>query len=327
MPRRALLGRGGRLLYANIMSKTLVTGANGFVGQHLLKELAEHGTNILAVGGPLATASQSKFINEHITLDLTKAAEAKKIDFSDVTGVIHLAGLAAFTPSFDRPMDYITTNIGIETNLFEAALAQDVRPRFLIISSGTLYDTKAPGPLTENSPVVPNSPYSVSKLGQEQMAQYYHSRGFECIIARPFNHIGPGQGLGFIVPDLTEQVMAVAQGKRKEVLVGNLDAQRDYTDVRDIARAYRLLLEKGQAGEIYNVCSGTLRSGHDILAGIIQAAHCQPVIKQDPAKMRPSDTPALPGSRQKITNDTGWQPEIPLATTLADVVANWQART
>jgi len=314
------------MVYANIMSKTLVTGANGFVGQHLVKELAKHGASVLAVGGPLVAASPSEFIKEYVTLDLAKAAEAKKIDFSDVKGVIHLAGLAAFTPSFDRPMDYITTNIGIETNLFEAALAQGVRPRFLIISSGTLYDTKAPGPLTETSPTIANSPYSVSKLGQEQMAQYYRSRGFECIIARPFNHIGPGQGLGFIVPDLTEQVMAVAQGKRKDVLVGNLDAQRDYTDVRDIARAYRLLLEKGREGEIYNVCSGTLHSGHDILNGIIQAAHCQPVIKQDPAKMRPSDISAVAGSRQKITDDTGWNPEITLETTLADVVADWQAQ-
>jgi GDP-4-dehydro-6-deoxy-D-mannose reductase len=309
------------------MSKTLVTGANGFVGRHLVKELAAHGIDVLAVGGPQTTAPQSEFIKEQVALDLTKASEAQKIDFSDVTGVIHLAGLAAFTPSFDRPMDYITTNIGIETNLFEAALAQDVRPRFLIISSGTLYDSKATGQLTESSPVVPDSPYSVSKLGQEQMAQYYRSRGFECVIARPFNHIGPGQSLGFIVPDLTEQVMAVAQGTSKEVLVGNLDAQRDYTDVRDIARAYRLLLEKGREGEIYNVCSGTLHSGHDILDGIIKAADCHPVIKQDPAKMRASDTPAFYGSRQKITNDTGWQPEIALEKTLADVVAAGQARS
>lgn len=291
-----------------------------------MKELAEHGANVLAVGGPQASSVPSEAVKESAVLDLTKAAEAKKIDFSGVAGVIHLAGLAGFGPSFERPMDYITTNIGIETNLFEAALAQDVRPRFLIISSGTLYDPAAPSPLTEDSPALPNSPYAVSKLGQEQMARYYSSRGFECIIARPFNHTGPGQGLGFIVPDLAKQVVAVAQGKLKEILVGNLDSQRDYTDVRDIARAYRLLLEKGRAGETYNVCSGTLRSGHDILDGIIKAAHCQPVIKQDPAKMRPSDTPAFCGSRQKITDYTGWQPEISLETTLADVVADWQAR-
>lgn len=306
------------------MSKTLVTGANGFVGQHVVKELAEHGVSVLAIGGPQTAAPKSEFVKEHALLDLTKANDANKIDLSTVSDVIHLAGLSAFSPSFDRPMDYITTNIGIEINLFEAALAQDVRPRFLIISSGTLYNPVSSELLSEDSPTIPNSPYSVSKLGQEQMAQYYQSRGFECIIARPFNHIGPGQGPGFIVPDLTKQVIAVTQGKSKEVLVGNLDAQRDYTDVRDIARAYRLLLEKGRPGEIYNVCSGTLHSGHDILNGIIKAADCQPIIKQDPSKMRSSDTPAFSGSRQKITKDTGWQPEIPLQTTLADVVATWQ---
>ncbi len=308
------------------MSKILVTGANGFVGQHMVKELAEHGADVLAVGGPKATTSQSKFIKERLVLDLRNADEVNKIDFSEVTDVVHLAGLAAFTPSFDRPMEYINTNIGLETNLFEAALAQDVRPRFLIVSSGTLYDPKAPQPLTEDSPVVPNSPYSVSKLGQEQMAQYYQSRGFECIIARPFNHIGPGQDLGFIVPDIAKQAVAVAKGDAKEVVVGNLDPQRDYTDVRDIARAYRLLLEKGRPGEIYNVCSGVPYSGHDILAGILKAAGCQPIVKQDSAKMRSTDVRSVTGSHQKITKDTDWQPTIPLEKTLADVIADLQAQ-
>ncbi len=308
------------------MSKTLVTGANGFVGQHLVKELAVHGVNVLAVGGPRAAAQPSEYIKEYLELDLTNVAETKKIDFSDVSDVVHLAGLASFGPSFDRPMDYITTNIGIETNLYEAAMEQDAKPRFLIISSGTLYAPNASALLTEESPAVPNSPYSVSKLGQEQMAQYYQTRGFEFIIARPFNHIGPGQGLGFIVPDLTKQVVSVSQGKRKDVLVGNLDAQRDYTDVRDIARAYRLLLEKGRVGEVYNVCSGILSSGHDILDGIMKAAHCKAIVKKDPARMRSSDTPAMACSRQKITTDTGWKPEIPLEITLSDVVEDWQSR-
>jgi GDP-4-dehydro-6-deoxy-D-mannose reductase len=307
------------------MKKVLVTGSNGFVGQHMVKELASHGTTVLAIGGSQAAQPQTDPLKEYLVLDLTKPEEVGKIDFSEVTDVIHLAGLAALKPSFDHPMDYVTTNVGIETNLFEAAMKQDARLRFLIISSGTLYDPRAAQPLTETSPVVPSSPYSVSKLGQEQMAQYYHTRGFECIIARPFNHIGPGQGLGFIVPDIAKQVVAVARGESQEVLVGNLDAQRDYTDVRDIARAYRLLLEKGRPGETYNVCSGTLRSGHEILAGIVKAADCEPHIKQDTTKLRSSDNPAFSGSHQKITDDTGWTPEIPLETTLADVIADLKA--
>ncbi len=308
------------------MSKVLVTGANGFVGQHLVRELAEHGFSVIGVGGPIGAKDKSPHVEKYLELDLTKSEQAAKIDFSDVLGVVHLAGLAAVGPSFDDPMLYVNVNIGIEINLFETALKQNVKPRFLIISSGTLYDAKAPLPLTEESPVDPNSPYAVSKLGQEQMALYYASRGFESIIARPFNHIGPGQGPGFIVPDFAEQIIKVEKGEAQEVMVGNLDAKRDYTDVRDIVRAYRLLLDKGNSGEVYNICSGTARSGHEILDGLLKASDGHAEVKQDPAKMRPSDTPEIYGSHDKLAADTGWQPEIKLETTLADVIADWRKR-
>jgi len=308
------------------MSKVLVTGANGFVGKHLLDELLAHAIEVLAVGGPLSTAKQAGDEQKSLALDLTQPAEAQKIDFGDVTGVIHLAGLAAVGPSFDNPMRYIDTNIGIEVNLFEAALAQKARPRFLIISSGALYNPAASLPLDEQSQVLPSSPYAVSKLGQEQMAQYYTQRGLECIIARPFNHFGPGQEAGFIVPDLTQQLIECQQGKRDEVSVGNLEAQRDYTDVRDIVKAYRLLLEKGASGEVYNICSGKALSGKEILAGITKAAGFKARTNQDPARMRPSDSLVIYGNHRKLSQATGWQPEIAIETTLADVVADWRSR-
>jgi GDP-4-dehydro-6-deoxy-D-mannose reductase len=308
------------------MKTILVTGANGFVGQHLVRELAENGMTVVGVGGPIGTSKKSQYVSSYLELDLMDMDDVSHLDFKGIDGVIHLAGLAAVGPSFDDPMLYMTTNVGIEVNLFEAALSQHVNPRFLIISSGNLYDPKAPQPLTENSPVDPSSPYAVSKIGQEQMTHYYAGRGFESIIARPFNHIGPGQGPGFIVPDLAQQIVAVAQGKASEVRVGNLDAKRDYTDVRDIVRAYRLLLVSGRPGEVYNVCSGTAHSGHDILSGLIKAANVDPQIVQDEAKLRPSDTPLLYGDRQKLTADTGWQPDISIETTLSDVITDWQSR-
>jgi GDP-4-dehydro-6-deoxy-D-mannose reductase len=308
------------------MSTVLVTGSNGFVGKYLVDELTSHGIKVVGVGGPQHTTNATPATDNYIELDLTKLYEAQKIDFTGVDGVIHLAGMAAIGASFDQPMEYITTNVGIETNLFEAALKQHAFPRFLIISTGALYDPAASLPLTETSSVLPSSPYAVSKIGQEAMAQYYHSRGFESIIARPFNHIGPGQGPGFIVPDLAQQVVAVAQGKASEVSVGNLDAKRDYTDVRDTVRAYRLLLEKGKPGEVYNVCSGTPRSGHEILSGLTKAAGVDPKITQDPAKLRPSDTPLLYGDHQKLTADTEWQPEILFETTMADVIDERQTQ-
>ena len=307
------------------MKKVLVTGANGFVGNHLVKELAENDLHVVGVGGPQGS-EKSPYIDEYLALDLLDKEAVHNINFKDIDGVIHLAGLAALGPSFDDPMQYIVTNIGIEINLFEAALAQDIKPRFLIVSSGTLYDPKAPLPLTENSAVIPNSPYAVSKIGQEQMGLYYHTRGFEVVIARPFNHIGPGQNPGFIVPDLAQQVVQFEKGVTQEILVGNLDAKRDYTDVRDIARAYRLLLENGRTGETYNICSGKSLSGHEILEQILKASGTNPAVAQNPEMMRPSDTPDLYGSHDKISTDTGWQPEIGIETTMQDVIADWRNR-
>ncbi len=305
----------------------MITGANGFVGQHLVRELTNNHYSVLAIGGNAPTANidtRSGVISQ--TVDLTNVLAVESIDFSTVSGVIHLAGLAAVGPSFDQPIKYITDNIGMEINLFEAVLKQGVRPKFLVVSSGSLYDSTASLPITEESPVRPSSPYAVSKIGQEQMAWYYTLRGFECIIARPFNHIGPGQGPGFIVPDIAEQIISVERNEASAIQVGNLDAKRDYTDVRDIARAYRLLLEKGTSGETYNICSGTARSGHEILEGLLLASRTKVNTKQDPTKIRPSDTPIIYGDHQKITKHTGWEPEINLATTLSEVIADWRSR-
>ncbi len=308
------------------MKKILVTGANGFVGQHLVKELAENGLSVVGVGGPVGATQKSPYVDAYTVVDLNDAAAVTRLDFGGIDAVIHLAGMAAVGPSFEKPLEYITTNIGIEINLFEAALKQDAKPKFLVISSGSLYDAKAPLPLTENSPVVPESPYAVSKIGQEQMSFHYGGRGFECVVARPFNHIGPGQNPGFLVPDVAQQIIACEKGEQSEISVGNLDAKRDYTDVRDIVRAYRLLIEKGKGGEIYNICSGKSVSGHDIVDGLLKAAGSQAPLKQDPARMRPSDNPDIFGDYSKLAEATGWKPEIALETTLNDVIADWRNR-
>jgi GDP-4-dehydro-6-deoxy-D-mannose reductase len=308
------------------MKNILVTGANGFVGQHLVLELAAYGYSITGIGGTQGVSQQSSQLAEYAVVDLNDSLAVATIDLSNIDGVIHLAGLAAVAPSFGDPMLYISSNIGMEVNLFEAAIKQGVTPRMVIISSGSLYDATAPLPLTEISRVVPSSPYAVSKLGQEQMAQYYTERGFECVIARPFNHFGPGQGPGFIVPDLAQQLIEIEKQGIEKVLVGNLDAQRDYTDVRDIVRAYRLLFEAGKSGEIYNICSGTPRSGHDILNVLQQTSGITASIKQDSDKMRPADNPVIYGDHQKITNDTGWEPTIDFAKTMSDVIADWRSK-
>jgi GDP-4-dehydro-6-deoxy-D-mannose reductase len=302
------------------MKKILVTGANGFVGQHLAKELKDNNYYVMGIGGNIGLNNKPENIDEYIVVDLSNKDEVGKIDFSSLDGIVHLAGLAAVGPSFENPMQYIDVNIGIEVNLFEACRSQNSKPKFIIISSGTIYSPDNEMPLNEKSSVLPNSPYAVSKLGQEDMAKYYESIGFEVVTARPFNHIGPGQGLGFIVPDLTKQIVDFKNGDSEEVMVGNLDSERDYTDVRDIARAYRLLLEDGKSGEIYNICTGSPTSGKTILDALIKIADVAPKITLDKSRLRPSDNPVVFGDYKKINNDTGWNPKISLDTTLKDII-------
>lgn len=304
--------------------KILVTGANGFVGKHLIKELIKSNVDVIGVGGP---GKPNLEILEYHALDLTKEKDVAKINFSQVYGVIHLAGLAAVGESFNNPLHYITTNVGIEINLIEASIAQKCTPRFLIVSSGNLYAPDAPLPLDEKSQVIPSSPYAVSKIGQEQMALYYQNRGIECIIARSFNHFGPGQGLGFIVPDLAKQIVDIENGLTNKLTVGNLSAKRDYTDVRDIARAYYLLIMKGHPGEIYNVCSGRAYSGNTVLNSLLKNTSCKPEIIRDKSMIRPSDNPEVYGSHLKITTATGWVPEINFEKTIQDVLDDWRTRT
>lgn len=302
----------------------LVTGASGFVGQHVITELQQNGHTVTA-----ATSGKGTRIEgiQYIAADLSDYDQVvERFEFTQIDVIIHLAGITVVGPSFDEPLKYITINAGLEINLYQACIAQDARPRFLIVSSGSVYDPSVQMPINELSPVAPNSPYAVSKLTQESLAQFYAKRGFEYIITRPFNHIGPGQGIGFIVPDFAKQIAAGERGEISELLVGNLEAKRDYTDVRDIAKAYRLLIESGKSGELYNICSGNSFSGQDILDGLLGKSSARLSVRQDPARMRPADIQEIVGDRTKITQHTGWQPTINLDQTLTDVLSDWRNR-
>lgn len=297
--------------------KALVTGANGFVGQHLMNELKQGGHMPLAIYGPLAVTTENT-----LAIDLMNEAAVNAIDLTGVDTVFHLAGLAAVGASFDQARRYIDTNATMQINLFQAALLQGSKPRFIIISTGSVYDPSAPLPLTEASPTAPSSPYSVSKLTQENLAFYYRQLGFEVIVARPFNHIGPGQGEGFLVPDLVRQLT----GTSHTISTGNLSSKRDYTDVRDIVRAYRLLAESGVSGKIYNICSGVSVSGDELLKLLIHLDGRKLKIEIDQNKLRPTDTNEICGDHSLITADTGWEPIIGLEQTLKDVLSERLAR-
>ena len=210
---------GGRLV---------ISGASGFVGAHASRILVDAGYDVV----PVSAAEQ----------DLTKGWP----DLRGVDGILHLAGLATVGPSFDDPQRYIEVNSSMVTHLGESllSLAADspggASPRTLVVSSGALYGPSE-SPLSEDSPLNLSSPYAVSKALVESQCLYYRNRGLDLVIARPFNHIGPGQGRGFIVPDLAAKLRAL--GPDADLVAGNLDSSRDYTDVRDVVRAYQLLLE------------------------------------------------------------------------------------
>jgi GDP-4-dehydro-6-deoxy-D-mannose reductase len=304
--------------------KILVTGANGFVGQHLVKHLISEGHSIVATGqAPLATTDP---MVTFYAVDLMDAKAVSQLPLTEIEGIIHLAGLAAVGPSFDNPELYKRVNPGMQNNLYSACIAAGVTPKVLIISSGSLFDPTAQLPINEQAPVKPSSPYAESKLEQEAAAIAYQNQGFKTVIARPFNHIGPGQREGFIVADLAKQIAEAERTGATDIMVGNLDAKRDYTDVRDIVRAYALLLELGTGGQIYNICTGRSLSGHQILEGLLANSSSDLVPVEDPAKMRPSDVADIYGDNSKISTATGWKPGIKLEQTLADTLEYWRAQ-
>lgn len=303
------------------MMKALVTGGTGFAGRHLVRELLSNGYEVAATSMHSETLPDV----EVIRIDLSKVENLNTINFKDYGVVFHLAGLAAVGPSFRRPIEYLRANSEIQVNIFEACMMQDARPKFIVISSANIYCADEL-PLKETSEVIPTSPYAVSKITQEYLGQYYGTRDFEVVIARAFNHMGPGQLEGFIVADFAKQIAEAEAVGGGSVKTGNLTARRDYTDVRDIVRAYRLLAEKGKPSEVYNVCSGRAISGNEILDGLLDNSTARIDVATDPDLFRPVDRPEVYGSHEKISEDTGWEPEIPLERTLKETLDFWRGR-
>jgi GDP-4-dehydro-6-deoxy-D-mannose reductase len=257
---------------------------------------------------------------------------ADSVNFDEVFGVIHLAGLAAVGKSFDEPELYLKANPGFQQNLFDAlrkqnqqrmAASQDPhQPRFVIISSGSVYGTPASLPVNEQTPTNPSSPYAESKILQERQAL---ESEFDCIVARPFNHIGFGQGEGFIVPDLAKRIITAKQTGATSIQVGNLQTKRDYTAVEDIAAAYRLLMESGQPNEIYNICSGVSHGGQEILDELKKLAN-MPNLEVKTAELRPSDVLDITGDNTKLKTATSWSPTHSFESSIEASYRYWEGR-
>jgi GDP-4-dehydro-6-deoxy-D-mannose reductase len=312
----------------------LVTGIAGFVGGHLVDLLrAEHPEEGIA-GLVRPGTNTPPHLREGVRLleaDLEDAAAVESaVAAVRPESIIHLAGQSSVHESWANPAATLRTNVIGLLHVFEAVRRRRLSPRVLVVGSAEEYGAVDPGaaPLTEDAPLRPLSPYAVSKVAQGYLAlQYALSRDLSVIRTRTFPHTGPGRGEAFAESSFARQIAEVEAGRRRPVLaVGNLDAVRDFTDVRDVVRAYWALLERGASGEVYNVCSGQGTSIGDVLRSLLEIAGAQVDLQVDRERLRPSDLPSLVGDPRKLREATGWEPRVPLERTLRDLLDDWRER-
>ena len=306
----------------------LVTGAAGFAGSHVVQTLAGAGNVIGWMRAtpppeeiaPLATWQQVDLLDR----EAVRAA----IDRAKPDAVYHCAGAPNVAHSWRDTVSPLSNNVLGTHILLDALRRAGSRCRVVIPGSATVY-APSMSPLTEESPVAPVNPYALSKLAQEQLGMISSLEdGIEVIITRSFNHTGPRQSAAFAAPNMARQIALIEAGAAEPMIkVGNLDAQRDMTDVRDMARAYARLMENGTPSTIYNVASGVARSMNSILEALVARARVTVRLETDPALLRPSDTPVLLGDASRLRTATGWEPQIPFERTLDDLLTYWRAIT
>ncbi len=312
--------------------RILITGIGGFVGGHLAQHLRAAAPGSIIHGTVLfrgqAAPDTSVIYHE---LDLKDARAVSQL-IADVRPdhVYHLAAQASPRRSFAEPWETLENNIRAQLNLIQACLALSPLPRLLIVSSAEIYGPVQPEqlPIDETTPFRPISPYGVSKVAQDMLGlQYYLSHGLPVIRARPFNHFGPGQSEGFVAPDFAIQIARIEAGQQEPIIrVGNLSAQRDFTDVRDVVRAYRLLMEHGAAGEAYNIASGCSYSIQQLLDILLKHSSAVIEVQPDPDRLLPIDVPIIRGDARRLRAVTGWEPTIRFEDTLLDILNDCRAR-
>ena len=301
--------------------KIVITGINGFVGEHLANTLLEDGFDVIGIAYDQSpNVKVASKLTKYISCNLLDQDVVRGIDLSGVRAIIHLAGLSAVGQSFEQPHRYITENALMTYNLLDHALSSNLAARVLVVSTGALYNPNQPLPLTEDSKTGATSPYAIGKLATEHVVSYFRNRGLDTVALRPLNHIGPGQGAGFLLPDLYAQLIAARDSG--EMMVGNIDTKRDYTDVRDIVRAYKsLALADSLGSDVYNICSGRSMSGREVLKILQHSTGTEDVaVAIDPAKIRPSDVMDIYGDSSRIRKELGWQPQIPIEQTIQDFI-------
>lgn len=315
------------------MKKILVTGASGFVGTYLVEHLLALG-DVEIHGTYLSDDSREKSpVKDKITfhkVDLQNKEQTESlIQIIMPDEVYHLAAMANVATSFKDPSGTLHSNIDAQLNVFESLRAQNLlSTKVLVVGSAEEYGYVRPEdlPISEKVALRPSTPYAVSKIAQDFLGlQYFITYKMPIFRVRPFNHIGAGQGVGFVAADFARQIAEIEKGKRENVIkVGNMDAKRDFTDVRDMVRLYPLLLEKAEAGDVYNAGSGKSHSIQELMDILISHATVEIKVEKDPSKFRPADVPELLADSTKVYQATGWKAEISFEQTLKDILDYWR---
>jgi GDP-4-dehydro-6-deoxy-D-mannose reductase len=314
--------------------RVLITGVTGFVGSHLAEYCVGKGHE---VAGTMRWRSQQEnleAVRDRVTLfecDLRDGTASRHVigDFRP-DRIFHLAAQSFVAASWSAPAETLVTNVLSQVHLLEAIRESKIETRVQIAGSseeyGQVHEDELP--IKETNPLRPLSPYAVSKVAQDLMGyQYFKSYGLHIIRTRAFNHEGPRRGEVFVTSNFAKQIAQAEVGKAEPVLsVGNLDARRDFTDARDVVRAYWLSLEHGEPGEVYNIGSGKAWRIRDMADMLISMAKIPIEIRQDPTRERPSDVQVLQADTSRFRAATGWEPEIPFEQTLHDTLEYWRER-
>ena len=292
--------------------KALITGAGGFVGPYLTAHLESCGDEV---------------VGTDLEVDITDADGVRKAFLaSRPEAVYHLAAASHVGTSWSAPVDVLRVNAEGSLNVFLAALEAGVE-RVLLIGSAEQYGKLAPEqiPVVETTPLQPVSPYGASKAAAEMMASHvFHGRGLPVVSVRAFNHLGPGQSDALVASSFAKQVAEAERDGGGVIHTGDRTPRRDFTDVRDVVRAYRLLVERGEPGQAYNVCSGRDVSIQEVADHLVALSTATVSFVVDPERLRPVDVPVVRGDNTKLRDATGWSPDIPLEQTLGDVLAWWR---
>ena len=306
-------------------SPVLITGATGFAGGHLVERLAGS-YQVVGWGRSTPRAELAGLADWHVIDLLDRDRVRSAIATLRPAAVFHLAGASQVADSWRDTAKPLAGNVLATAHLFDAIRRAGVACRVLITASASVY-APSDTPIKESDALAPANPYALSKLAQEQLAiRAFADEGLDVVLTRPFNHTGPRQPPAFVAPSMARQIALIERGLVEPVIrVGNLDSRRDFTDVRDVVRAYVALMERGTSGEIYNVGSGAGRSIQSVLDGLRARSRSDVRIEIDPERLRPTETSALVADTTRLRAQTGWQPEISFDQMLEQLLAFWRS--